>query len=360
MSNFGVSPSKLIKQVSDFAPMQILIESDKNTIDSIASGLAFSNASADLIRKRLRSVSTGLDGVGKKMRSMKRTLGDISSTYSKTERRIVDQTVLPGVKVHSSVNNKETHDNVSVKDGKISTSKGFSMSKAAGGATAASVYGSASAEGKILSAELENQTNRYKNEHEIGANASRKGSLSVAEGKASLNSKYAAASVAGSFVAIKGSGAAKASVGYKDGNLYGELSAKSEVKASVAHGEAQAKLGTDYLDMHGKAEGTVLGAEASADIGVVVHENGTAEVKAKAKLQAYLAKGEVSGGYNIFGFKVDVKLDGMIGVQAKAGGSYSTSSAELELGLGPVGGKVALDWSEFKPPKFGEIIAWLY
>ena len=360
MSDFGVSPSNLKKQVSDFAPMQILIESDKNTIDSIASGLAFSSASANVVRRRLRDVSSRLDEAGKEMRSMKRALGSIAFTYSKTETQIVDQTVLPGIKAYGSTFNADAHAEAGVEGGKASAAAGVSASVAAGGFTAASKQGTVSGEGSVLSAEAEAQANAYMNENEIGANASAKASASAAEGELSVNSKYTAGSIAGSLMSAEASAALAASLGYKDGNFYGELSAKAEVGASVAHGEAEGKLGTDYLNAYGKAEGNLVGADASAKAGITVNENGSVELEAKAEAEAYLAKGEVSGGFDLFGIKIGGKVEGMVGVQAEAGGKVTSSSVDLDLGLGPIGGSISIDWTDFNPPKFDEIFAWLY
>ncbi len=47
---------------------------------------------------------------------------------------------------------------------------------------------------------------------------------------------------------------------------------------------------------------------------IPINENGTASVKASAGAEAYLAKGEVSGGFTIFGIQVDLGIEGGIGV----------------------------------------------
>lgn len=102
--------------------------------------------------------------------------------------------------------------------------------------------------------------------------------------------------------------------------------------------------------MHGSADGSVLGAKAEAGAGVTVNENGSSSVKAKAEAEAYVAKGEVSGGFTIFGVDIDLGVEGMVGVQAEAGGEVSSSGFSFDVGLGPIGGEVKIDWSDFKLP----------
>lgn len=367
MAEFGVSPSKLKGQIGDFVPIQAAIKSDIQAINSIATRLAFSDGSTERVRRSLRVVSGRLDDSEKKLKAMKRALGDISTAYIRTEQNVKDHAVIPGFEVSGSLFNAEASASAGVQDGKASASAGASASVAEGTFAYDSRYGSVTGEGKVLSAEAnaEAEAHAYRTEDgfEAGASASASAGASAAEGSVSAESKYAAGSIAGSLLAAEASAAAAATLGYHDGYLYGELSAKAEVSASVAHGEAEGRLGAENLNMYGKAEGSAVGAGASAEAGVTVNENGSVSVKAKAEAEAYLAKGEVSGGFNILGIEIGVGIEGMVGVQAEAGGEISTSGFELDLGLGPIGGNLSIDWSGFELPGFSDIadtIFWWY
>lgn len=79
---------------------------------------------------------------------------------------------------------------------------------------------------------------------------------------------------------------------------------------------------------------------------------GTAMVKAKAGAEAYLAKGEVSGGVTILGVDVDFGVEGMVGVQAEAGGKVSSTGVSVDVGIGPIGGKINIDRLDFELPEF--------
>ena len=72
---------------------------------------------------------------------------------------------------------------------------------------------------------------------------------------------------------------------------------------------------------------------------------------AKAGAEVYLAKGEVKGGFEIFGIKIETEVEGKIGaIGAKVGGEIEDTSVEAEIGaslLGGAGIKVKIDWSEF-------------
>jgi len=359
MADFGVSPSKLRGQIDDFTPMQLLIDADIQEINSLASSLAFSNSSTQRVRRNLRVISSRLDHSGKMIQSMKRVLGDIATAYSKTEQRIKEQAVIPGFKASGSVFNASASASAGMENGKASAEA--SASVAEGEFTRQFQHGSVSGEGKVLSAEAnagaEAHISADENGFEAGAGASAEASASAAEGSVSADYKYASGSISGSLMAASASAATVATLGYRDGQGYGELSAKGEVSASAAHGEVEGKFGTDYLNIYGKAEGSRIGADASAEAGITVNENGSVSMKAKAEAEAYAAKGEVSGGYNFLGIQIDVGIEGMIGVQAEAGGEISSSGFETDLGLGPIGGNLSIDWSEFKPPRFQDIVA---
>ena len=89
---------------------------------------------------------------------------------------------------------------------------------------------------------------------------------------------------------------------------------------------------------------------------ITVNDDGTVTtaygVQGEAGAEAYVAEGEVSGGLDIMGVKVDVGLKGKLGgAGAKAGGHISTGGVTANASLGflaGVGLDVSIDWTNFK------------
>lgn len=172
---------------------------------------------------------------------------------------------------------------------------------------------------------------------------------SALEGSASAESEYAKVSVSGSVANVEAS--AKIGLGTdqnwdEDGTAtYMMAGAEVSASANAAQASIDSQVGTDDYNIHSSAEGSVVGADASAKAGIYM-ENGEIQAKAKAEAEAYWAKGEVSSGFTIAGIKVDFTVEGMVGVQAEAGASVSTRGVSGDLGLGPIGLKIKIDWSD--------------
>ena len=148
---------------------------------------------------------------------------------------------------------------------------------------------------------------------------------------------------------------------FKDGKFSPTLDAKLKAEAAAAKGSAKVEFGNDDFDAHGKASGTLLGAEAEASgsVGKITYKDETTGqtktefgVKGKVGAEAYLAQGKVSGGFTLFGIKIDA------GVSGKAGGAGVTAEGKVTtggisgkvgagLGLG-AGLEISIDWSGFK------------
>ena len=181
--------------------------------------------------------------------------------------------------------------------------------------------------------------------------------FALAKGSISGKSEYAKGSLEATLGKLSASGKIKASI-FEDGKLRPGLLAQAKAGGSVLYGEANGQLGTDKYNIHTKAKGDLLTGEASASAGVGVIEkedsNGnkstTVGLKAKAGAEAYLAKGEVSGGFTIGGVKIDVSVGAKAGgAGAKAGGELTAGGASVDLGAGlGLGGElgVAVDWSD--------------
>lgn len=147
---------------------------------------------------------------------------------------------------------------------------------------------------------------------------------------------------------------------YKDGKFAPSVYARAKVEAAAAKGEANVKYGSDQFDVHAKAEGTALGAdaEAKAGLGLITYKDSSGNmttavgVEGKVGAEAYVAQGSIKGGFKVFGIDVDVKATGTAaGVGVSAGGSITTNGVHGKiggaLGLG-AGLEVSIDWSKFK------------
>lgn len=106
----------------------------------------------------------------------------------------------------------------------------------------------------------------------------------------------------------------------EDGKLYGGLGVHAEASAVEADVDYRF-IGNDDVNVSGEAKGNLVGAEGEAQVGL----DGV-----KLKGLAYVAEGEVDGGFNFFDWKIKL---GVKGCAVCAGGSIQTGSkGELELG----------------------------
>ncbi len=179
------------------------------------------------------------------------------------------------------------------------------------------------------------------------ANGSLKGNFGVLGGE-----------VEGTVGVVGASGSIGATL-YKDGKLSPSIEAGLKAKAAVAEGSAEVSIGTEEFNGHVNANGTLLGAEAEASggIGMISYKDDNGKEKTelgisgKVSAEAYLAEGEVSGGFTLFGIDIDVGVSGKAGgagVSAEgrvtAGGVSGEIGAGLGLGLGL---ELSIDWSDF-------------
>ena len=147
---------------------------------------------------------------------------------------------------------------------------------------------------------------------------------------------------------------------YKDGKFSPTLDAKLKAEAAAAKGSAEAKVGTDEINGHIKGSGTLLGAEAEASgsVGKITYKDETTgqtktELGAKGKVgaEAYLAQGKVSGGFTIFGIKIDAGVTGKAGgAGVSAEGKVTTGGVSGKIGAGlglGAGVEISIDWSNF-------------
>lgn len=179
----------------------------------------------------------------------------------------------------------------------------------------------------------------------------------VATGEISSSSEYLNGKAAATFVSGGVKGGAGISI-IDGGKFTPSIYAEASAEASVLEGEAELSIGDQNNNIHGKAEGTLLGAEASAEGAagrIKIKDKATGQettaygIKGEVKAEAYLAEGEVSGGFELFGVKIDLGVEGKAGgAGVGAGGHVSTGgvSGEVDLGLGVgIGLNISIDWS---------------
>ena len=181
------------------------------------------------------------------------------------------------------------------------------------------------------------------NKGNIGASAKAEAGFSVAKGEAKANfGNIASVDAKGSVGNASASGEIVATL-FDKGKLSPELSAKVAAAASVASGAISGKIGNETVGASLNASGEVLGAhaDASAGIGKVTYkdDNGNTVsgygVQAQAGAEAYLAQGEIEGGFDFFGYHVDLAVEGKAGgAGAKAGVTATTGAISGELGAG--------------------------
>ncbi len=158
---------------------------------------------------------------------------------------------------------------------------------------------------------------------------------------------------------VKASGKIGATL-FKDGKLAPSLNAKLKGEAVAYDVQKEVKLGSDENNAHLKGSGKIFAAEAEAGVGIGVierkDENGNvvreAGVEAKVGAEAYVAEGKASGGFTLFGIKVDASISAKAGgAGVTAGGSATTGGVRGKIGAGlglGAGLEVSIDWSDFK------------
>lgn len=192
------------------------------------------------------------------------------------------------------------------------------------------------------------------------AGATIKGSVSGSLFTGTVKSKNGLNSSSGEIkvgnAAVSGEGKAQL---FKDGKLSPEISAKVSGEVSAVKGKIETKTGTDDYNVHGKAEGELLGAKAEArgGVGKITYKDKEGNTKTgygvegSVGAEAYVAQGKISGGFTIAGIKIGVSVSGKAGgAGISAGGRATTGGVSGEIGAGlglGAGIKLDVDWTDF-------------
>lgn len=181
--------------------------------------------------------------------------------------------------------------------------------------------------------------------------------FSVLDGSASANF-FGAGSLAASGGLLNANVGANGGVsmfvdGEYDPGIYGNVSAD----ASVLIGSVSGQLGNDN-NIHVGATGSVLSAQAGASggIGRIVTDDGDVVhgISGNVGAGAAIAQGELSGGIDIWGLKIDAGVSAGYGsVGFNLGGELTTGTAGVNLDaawIGKLGFRVKIDWTDFEIP----------
>lgn len=364
MSDFEVNIPGLNSRRSDLVSIYGRLVFLKAQLDFCEIGLAGCLTSSGLsnIKRSLSNSSKSLQNQIEHMRKMSTALKQISDTYKRTEKSIVENSAMSAIKEPKKTGNilerllSGEKISGSLVSGEISGSTevlGFVASGAIGGG--------------FLNYEAK-RTGKFGIEFDENGDVDSAGAYVGAGISGSVLEGHAEGSIGDLSGKVSGevlSGGLTGEIGatlFKDGKLNPQIGAKVKAEGSVLSGEAEVKKGNDVFNRHAKAEGQLVGGEAKAEVGAgavtFTDKNGKERteygVQAEAGAEGYLAKGEISGGFTILGVNFDVGVEGKAGaLGAKAGGRATTGGFEgsigASLGLG-LGFKFSVDWSGFKLP----------
>lgn len=129
------------------------------------------------------------------------------------------------------------------------------------------------------------------------------------------------------FVNAKAEGEAKLAL-MQDGKINPKIAISGNAEASVLKGEAGVQFGSEDNNIYTEAEGKVLTASAEGEAELSI--NGAA---LKGEMVAALAQGEAESGFELFGYKVGISVEGTAGSIGLEGG-FSTTTDEVSFGFG--------------------------
>lgn len=177
----------------------------------------------------------------------------------------------------------------------------------------------------------------------VDAKAKAEAEFHVAEGSAKANlGDFASANAKVSAGNVSAKGEIAATL-YENGKLSPRVAIGAGAAASVLAGSASIKAGNDIIGVNAGASGELLAAhaEAEAAVGKITYTDINGKqvegygVKATAGAEAYLAHGQVSGGLKLFGYDINLSLEGKAGgAGAKAGFTATTGAVSGEIGAG--------------------------
>ena len=360
MAEIEVYPGKLKETAALFTGPKNCLDLYRGNVETVSKNLnGICGSAYVIIAKNIGKVTASMEDASTALKSMKTELEAIAKEYSETEKKVVREytKIFVHYEAGQSVGNASATVDVDVNDpNKKVASAGAGVS--AWNMTHAidiedGLYTStttASALGAEANAKAGYDTTYGNMEAYATADASAyvfkaENTKTVLDGLGKYEAK-------GEVLSASGNAKAYASLSH-NGVTVPSAGVEAEVSASVLKGEAEGRLGSDKNNVKLGAEGALLtaGAEAGAQIGAI-QEDGEISygVSAKVEAGAYLAKGEVKGGFSILGIEFEGSVGGKIGAGVEAGGSLTSDSLNLSAGVAAFLGadvEVTIDWSNF-------------
>lgn len=373
MDEFKIKPSQIRAVGDSFLQLSREIQVAGEDARSIATQLRGKIVCHESIGNRLKIISNGIDTLDKRMNDYSKVANTIAGHYETTEKRIIGFVDSKGIEARLDTidgNNSNTNESSeekkkswSWKEGKISGESeilGFDSNGEAEGHIGKVAWDSKIQWGTVkIGKDNDNNVEVGLKDLSLIA-ASISGSASIVSGSAKGNIGLLSGEVSADVGKIGAKGDIKLSL-VEDGKFQPQAKIGAEVSATALTGEAKAKFGTEQLDVHAKAKGTLAHAEATAQgqVGKVEYrdkESGELKeswgIAGKVGAEAYLAEGEISGGLNILGIDINVRLHGKAGgVGVSASGAVTTGGISCGIGAGlglGAGIDISIDWSNFK------------
>jgi hypothetical protein len=379
MAEFEVRTNQLKKNADSENTISGSIISLSQEIRSVAQKIRLGSASETAVRSSLRALAEENDRNGEKMKTLSASLDSIASYYEQAEQRI-QETEISGANASEGKSDSDsgTPEKFSILPlivigpvrpiwtipWTIPTGPAVEIKRITqeikrllqdsdiGGSLEGDVL-DGSVKGKLVT-----KWDTEKKDAKLAASVEAEGHL--AKGTAKGNVGNASGKVSATIGSVGATGTIGATL-FKDGKLSPAIDGKLKAEAAAVKGSAEGQIGNDENNVHVKGSGKLLGAEAEASgsAGVITYTDKTTgqtktEYGAKGKVgaEAYVAEGKISGGFTLFGIKVDAGVSGKAGgAGISAEGRVTTGGVSGEIGAGlglGAGLEISIDWSGFK------------
>lgn len=389
MGDFCIKCSSVLQQIQELEAIKKDLSSAADEISQVKQTLRFKVQARNQIDQKLNSL---LEESREHLNSeiaMKSGLEKAITIYRTTEKGILDYTngksPSPGIKPGISLGVASEGVGNNSGEGRSGNSVVGWISSLTGSHVASVLNGSGTiggdflgkdysltAKGSVLGAEgkvgYKTNWDILKKDEEAGdIGVTAKAGLDLYAAKGEVEAKYGSFSAKSESSILNAGGSISGGLlVYQNGKFDPCLELKAKASASAAKGSVSIQNGNDVFNTHQCAEGTLLGAEASAGVqaGRISNEDGSSAygVKAEAGAEAYLARGEVKSGFTIFGIKVDAAVGGKAGaVGAKASAAATTGGVQVKAGVSALLGidvDVKIDWSGVKLPTWSDLKFW--
>lgn len=383
MASFSINCSRVKSQIARLEAIARELQSMNSDVLQIGRALSLEGAASNTVRRAVKAYAAEVTECKAATANVAQALNEIVTTYSNTENNVRSNDQTKGNSSDSKVLPKGEIPMVPYISPRILAMMMMLLSKnkpSNGKVTSGALLsGALSGEGSFFDIPISGKLYgellgaSYKVKHgldmkigekdgqkyleDLGIGASISGEAHLAKGKAEGSLGVASGKMEAEVGEISAQGGVGASL-FKDGKLSPQAYAKAGAKVTGAKGSIEGQIGSDDNNVHANASGEVLTAEAKAEAAagkITYKDEVTGEdksaygVKGSAGAEAYAASGKVSGGFSIFGVKINIGVSGhaggaggKIGGYAGTGGVGGSISAGLGIGAGI---DLSIDWS---------------